>query len=117
MATKLDKVDRRYQDNTDTTNLSRYKRMWRIRDDEGDLYQETYDEPELTNRSDDQLHQVQPGEENRLDIVSNIYYSSPLYWWIIAQASEIFDPTVVPVGTILRIPSKQSLFGNKGLLV
>ena len=69
----------------------------------------------MIDRSDDQLHQVEPGEENRLDLISNMYYGSPLYWWIIAEASGIFDPTVVPVGTVLKIPSKQSLFGNKGL--
>ena len=40
-----------------------------------------------------------------LDLLSNQYYGSPAYWWIIANANNIHDgKLVLKDGTILRIP-------------
>lgn len=113
----LDLVVRKYKDNKEVANDSRYRRMWRVVDDSGDFYQETMDMHEIPKRSDDKIHYVQAGEENRLDLISHKYYNSPLYWWVIAQASDIYNPLDVPVGTVLRIPSRQSLYGNKGVML
>ena len=43
--------------------------------------------------------------EARLDLLSNQYYGSPTYWWIIANANNIHDGKLgLKDGTILRIP-------------
>lgn len=114
---KLDEVVRKYKDSSDINNISRYKSLWRVLDSEGDFYQETYDEIEIPNVSSDRLHKVVAGEEDRLDLIANNYYNTPMYWWVIAEASNIYNPLEVPIGTILRIPSIQSLFGYKGVIV
>ena len=55
-------------------------------------------------------------DENRLDIISNKYYGTPRYWWVIALANEIIDPFDIPIGTYLRIPSLISLYNTGGVL-
>ena len=60
---------------------------------------------------------VEASEENRLDIISNIYYGTPSLYWAIAMANNIIDPMVVVKGTVLRIPSYESLFVTGGPLI
>lgn len=113
----LDNVVRKYKDKSSRNNISRYRNMWRVLDDQGDFYQESYDTIEIPKSSSDRLHEVGAGEENRLDLISYKYYNTPLLWWVIAEASGIVNPFDVPVGTRLRIPSNQTLYGNKGVLL
>lgn len=54
--------------------------------------------------------------ENRLDIISNKVYGTPLQWWVIALANNIHDPFEISLGTTLRIPNISSIFGVKGLM-
>ena len=66
----------------------------------------------------DTYHRVQSHEKNRLDIIAQYYYKNPLLWWVIAQANDIRDPFVeIEAGTLLRIPSIEVLYGNKGILL
>ena len=112
----LDNVIRKYKDNTSKDKTSRYRNHWRVLDNEGDLYQESYNELTITSNSADKIHEVKAGEENRLDLISYNYYGSPLLWWVIAEASDITNPFNVPIGTLLRIPANKTLYGSKGIL-
>ena len=54
-------------------------------------------------KNDDIYVASQTGD--RLDLLSNQYYGSPAYWWIIANANNIHDGKLgLKDGTILRIP-------------
>ncbi len=54
-------------------------------------------------KNDDIYVATQTGD--RLDLLSNQYYGSPAYWWIIANANNIHDGKLgLKDGTILRIP-------------
>lgn len=66
----------------------------------------------------DTYHRVESHELNRLDILAQMYYQNPSMWWVIAEANNIFDPfeELIP-GTLLRIPSTTTLYGNKGVLL
>ena len=66
----------------------------------------------------DTYHIVTNITKNRLDIISQKYYSTPILWWVIAQANVniVFDPFNIPVGTSLRIPPLSSLYGTGGIL-
>lgn len=43
-------------------------------------------------------------EEDRLDLVSQRVYNTPVNWWIIARFNAIINPNAVPAGTQLKIP-------------
>lgn len=54
---------------------------------------------------------------NRLDLVSYDYYGTVVYWYVIANASNLHNPLDVPIGTILRLPTLASLFTVKGFIL
>lgn len=35
---------------------------------------------------------IPPGYEHRPDLISNVYYGTPSYWWLILEANGIADP-------------------------
>lgn len=43
-------------------------------------------------------------EADRLDLVSQRVYNTPVNWWIIARFNAIINPNAVPAGTQLKIP-------------
>lgn len=98
------------------TNLSRYKRETRILNTDDEQYIETHESPVIPESSSDSFHIVTPSDEGRLDLISFHYYKTPLLWWVIAEASGVTDPFNIPIGTVLRIPELQSLYGYKGIL-
>lgn len=112
----FDNIVSRYPDPSDSATGSRYHQCNRIKDDEGDEYIESYEGISIPERSDDRYHQVEPGEVNRLDLISYKYYGTPLLYWVIAEASGLDDPQIVPAGATLRIPSRAALYGYKGVL-
>lgn len=66
----------------------------------------------------DYYHRVESHEVDRLDLIAHKYYKNPLLWWVIAQANDIHDPFIaLEPGTLLRIPSLESLYGNNGILL
>ena len=74
----------------------------------------------LNTRADprDQIHTLSHEDMGRLDIISNIYYRTPLLWWLLAEVNNIYNPFIpLPVGYQLRIPSIESLYGNGGMLL
>jgi hypothetical protein len=53
----------------------------------------------------DLYHQVQAGEEGRLDLISYTYYGTTLLWWVLAEANQIWEPMKgCTPGLTLRIP-------------
>lgn len=61
-------------------------------------------------------HTVTQVEENRLDIVAKSVYNNSKFWWLLALANNIIDPTSVPKGSKLLVPSVQS-YVTKGNLM
>lgn len=102
---------------SDPNKFSRYRNLNVFIDDVGDEYLETYSGYEIPITSGDKYHQIETGEEGRLDLIAYKYYGHPMLYWIIAEANEIIDPLSITVGDILRIPSTQSLYGYKGVLL
>lgn len=110
-------VDRKYQVDKYDDASSRYKYMWRIEDKQGNIYQETSDKITIPISSGDQYCEVTPEVEGRLDLISHQYYGTPLLWWVIAEASNIFNPLEIPVGTVLRIPPRSTLYNVGGVVL
>ena len=59
-------------------------------------------------------HDVKSHEENRLDLISNMYLGSPTYAWVIAYFNNIEDGFTVREGQRLAIPKSISSLFNKG---
>jgi len=66
----------------------------------------------------DQYYVVDNVTVNRVDIISQMHYGTPLLWWAIVKAngSIMFDPFNIPRGTTLRIPVIDSLYKSGGAL-
>ena len=60
--------------------------------------------------------EVTLGFENRIDLVAYECYGNCSLWWVIAEYNEIKDPFFLPLGTKLIIPSRESLYGYRGIL-
>lgn len=97
-------------------HISRYSIYRQILDDNKELYTETVNETTVDNSSLDKYHEVLKEEENRLDIISNKYYGTPDYYWVIALGNNLIDPFIIKPGEILRIPEFTSLKNWKGAL-
>ena len=69
-----------------------------------------------TITTDTIYHVVEANQEGRLDTISNIYYGTPAYFWAIAAANNIIDPMTIVAGTVLLIPSIDSLYRPGGPL-
>ena len=93
----------KYLDNKEYDKVSRYQ-VLRVIEDK-DMYLETYNQVKVPVTESDSYHIVTESEVNRLDIISNKYYNTPNYWWMIALANEFIDPFIVNEGVMIRIPS------------
>lgn len=78
---------------------------------------ETYDMKEIPIKDDDTYIQITSAWENRLDLVANEFYRDSDMWWVIATANDIMMPWFLPVGTELRIPGVNTLWGYKGVML
>lgn len=102
-----------------TTRSDRYRNCSLLKDKEtGDTILSTRDIDTIPESPSDLFHTVKLNEVGRLDIISHTYYKNALYWWVIAQANDIYDPisNMYP-GMILRIPAIETLYGYKGILL
>ena len=97
-------------------NVSRYQIYRLIMDNDNDTYTETTNRTPVKESERDVYHEVQKEEENRLDIISNKYFGTPEYYWLIALANDLVDPFVVRVGDVLRIPNLYSAYEWDGPL-
>lgn len=100
-------------------NLSRYSKYRRIIPNNSNslgTYTETFNKTIVDNTDLDHFHTVLKEEENRIDIISQNYYNTPEYGWVILLANNMVDPFIVTVGSILRIPPITSLYRWGGAL-
>lgn len=93
---------RRYKIDKNKEQFSRYKDLERIVYENGEEIIETPNEYKLPNNIHCNVHTVKSCE--RLDTIAYKYYKNPLYYWIIALASNIDDPLSVKEGDLLKIP-------------
>ena len=96
----------------DAPNDSRYKNLERIQYTENEEIIETQNKITIPYSVNDKSYTVQVGEEGRLDLISNKVYGTPMYWWILAQASNIYDPFSISVGDRIRVPSLSTVLGT-----
>lgn len=83
---------------------SRYAKVKTIKKT-GKRYHVTNRERFVNYSNLDKSHIVTNKTVNRLDVVSNDFYGTPIYWWLIAEANLIFDPlSEMYVGQKLIIP-------------
>ena len=98
-------------------HVCRYTTVRRIQDkDSGKIYHENWNKKIIDTSIQDQYFIVTIREQNRLDIISNDFYNTPKFWWMIAMANDIIDPFEVDVGTRLRIPDVLSFYNKGGVL-
>lgn len=99
------------------TNACRYKNLRRIQNpDDNKIYLENWNQKIVDASEGDEYYTVAIEDKNRLDMISNYYYNTPRFWWVIALANYILDPFDVPVGTVLRIPPITALYREGGVL-
>ena len=64
-------------------------------------------ERSLFRRDDSDItYVVENFYENRLDLISAVFYGQTRYWWLLAQYNNILDPaTEVEAGRVIAIPT------------
>lgn len=93
--------------------MSRLRFQPILRKENGDEFFATFYMRDYPYNTDDTYHEVTAGEVGRLDLISYTYYDTPLLWWVIAEANQIFHPMKdIKVGLFLRIPSPTWVYSN-----
>ena len=106
----------RYAKPRNYKHISRYGVYRQIIDNDNNAYVETTNATPVAMSDSDRYHEVLREEENRLDIISNKYYGTPEFFWVIALANDYVDPFYIKAGTVIRIPEFSSLLQWKGAL-
>lgn len=110
-------TERQYLAPRQYKNISRYKNIRRLMDeDTKKIYHENWIQKYVDYSKSDIYHIVDIQDAGRLDIIAQLYYGTPRYWWVIALANAIKDPFDIPVGTSLRVPDILSLYNRGGIL-
>lgn len=66
--------------------------------------------PAVVANDTDELWVVPSSGVPRLDLLANDFYGTPHLWWVIASVNNLLDPLIgVPVGTAIRVPTKERL--------
>lgn len=99
------------------SRLSRYNIYRRLINEDGDEYIETPMRIRIKESSRDSFYAVEMGYVNRLDLISNKFYGTPLLWWAIAIVNNIDNPMDVKPGIVLRIPTLRNIYNSGSLLV
>lgn len=108
----LDIVERGVYDDSN----SRYKTFDILKNGDGEEFVESWRDINIPESDNDRYHQVEMGERLRLDLIAYKYYHNVNLWWVIALVNDIKDPFEIEVGSILRIPDINSLYGYGGVL-
>jgi len=106
----LIKTEIEYPVKTRIEKISRYSTLKRLINIDGDEYIETPKKYKIPESTKDIFYSVDKGFENRLDLISNKFYGTPLLYWAIAMMNEIDNPIDIPSGVILRIPATETLY-------
>lgn len=112
----MTKIVKRYKKKIKDISNSRYSDTYILVDSDGKEYYESQDDIVIPERDNDRLHQVELSEQGRLDLISYRYYNTTHLWWVIAKASDIYNPLEVKEGDILRIPTLDSIYGYRGVM-
>lgn len=107
------------KDNINASRYDRYRDCRILVDNEtGETLLSTRELLDIPSTPLDTYHRVKSNEVGRLDLIAAQYYRNPLLWWIIAEANGISDPlTPITVGSLIRIPTIETLYGNSGVLL
>lgn len=62
---------------------------------------------DATPRPDDVFHTVIEGD--RIDLIAYRYLGRAELWWVICDYNDVFFPLELGVGTVLRIPSLETV--------
>ena len=74
-------------------------------------YLESYDIPKVPVTQDDQY--VEVSVTDRLDLISNQFYGTPEFWWVIAHANNLGKGTLaIQEGAIIRLPANPAAIAN-----
>ena len=101
----------------DFNNISRYKGLRQLAHD--------YDDPQtrfvtletpnpISSDIPFKYYEVPPSEVNRLDLISNKFYGTPTYGWVIAYINNIEDGYTVREGQRIKIIDTITSLFNKG---
>jgi hypothetical protein len=64
-----------------------------------------FDDISISDSSNSDIAYVIPGYEHRPDLISDIFYDTPEYWWVILLYNNIDDPFEgLNVGDQIKIP-------------
>lgn len=99
------------------SKMCRYNIYRRLINEYGDEYIETPEKIKIKETNKDSFYAVEMGYVNRLDLISNKFYGTPLLWWAIAIVNNIDNPMDVQAGIVLRIPTLRSIYNSGALLV
>ena len=98
---------------------NRYRKCAILRDNYNhEVLLATRDIEEIPIKNSDIYHKVKSIEVGRLDLIAHNYYNNSLLWWVLAQANNIYNPFEgMEAGMILRIPTIESLYSYRGILL
>lgn len=82
-----------------------------------DEFLETYVFKDIPISESDVYVVIDSGWQNRIDLIAYEFYKNPDLWWVIAMANNITNPMYLEVGTRIRIPGLNTLWGYRGLLM
>lgn len=97
----------------DIQEFSRYRTLRRLTNENSNSFIESPNRIVIRESTKDSFYKVDPGFENRLDLISNMFYGTPKLWWALAYANKLYDPRKVKSGIILRIPYRNNIAGIK----
>ena len=60
--------------------------------------------PPVYGNVPEKLHVVTQADLDRPDLISNRFYGTPEYWWMILDYNKVTDPFSLKIGDRLRIP-------------
>lgn len=58
----------------------------------------------------DITYRVLQKDPGRLDLLAESFYGNPNLWWVIAHVNNIIDQFELVIGSLLLIPSKETVF-------
>lgn len=104
----------------DFNHISRYKGLRQLAHNYNDNATRfvTLETPnQVSSNAECKYYDVPYTEVNRLDIISNKFYGTPNYSWVIAYVNGIEDGFTVREGQHLKIPNSITNLFNKGELL
>lgn len=98
---------------------TRYDSKVRLRLEDNKLVIRNLKSPDLkaTQSERDIIHTVTLDEDQRPDLIALKFYGDARLYWVILGANGFREKSQIRKGTLVRIPSMNSLYGANGLIV